>query len=253
MPLSKSFAVFFWSLVLALTSWACSESNFAGSAGKRQSSANLNGQPDAGDGDGIDATDTGGTDSGKVDAGGGGFESSDTDSGGGSDSGNDTDSGSDSDSGDDTNDGDDNDDDIDPDEDSHSLSTRHDMRVKRSDADHAMSVTVDLMKDDVVISSHSESYDDKTNGERIFKGVCRTSGATCVRLTFSGKKTFSTPDNIEDKGKKCLIVTSQGNNQLRALVDSTGMGIIGSVCADPGEDLFTFTCPESKSLDVNCY
>jgi len=122
------------------------------------------------------------------------------------------------------------------------------MVVNRLQADHAMNVTVELFVDGKQVKSHTEKYDRNFEGERKFTNVCRTGFETCVRLTFHGEKTFSSNGQTSDKGAQCLILTQVGTTQIRALVDTTGMGFLGSVCADSNEDLFTFTCPNSEKV-----
>lgn len=231
MPLSKSIAVFFWSVVLAITSWACSESNFAGSTGKRQSSASLNGQPDAGDG----ADTGGGLDDGANDDGGADEDSTGTNSGGNSNSGNGNGNGSNSESGEDEDDGDDgadNDDDIDTDEESNSLETREDGKISISKHEDKFAAKFRYETDggwSDWISATNSSY----------PMLCHKFKDTVLEMEVAGGKQMKGPISPPHAD---IRITSNGS-KISVMVEDGGCAF-GGGCT-PDDFIFTLSCPST--------
>jgi len=244
-PLTNSLVVACAALALILSASACNSGDFAGGSGDRglsldgKGNKKGKGSDDANDDGSGDGQSSGGSSQGSE----GGTEGDGLQ--GGEDSGKEGDGldGDDSEGGEGESE-------VGTDGDEVTKKTRHNMIVTRLQSDHEMSVQVQLFQKGVPIASHTETYDRKFKGERVFPNLCRTGLDTCVRLTFTGQRTFSSKDqaSMMDKGTHCLVVTEDHLTQLKALVDTSGMGIFGSVCADPNEDLFTFSCPDSKKL-----
>lgn len=232
--------------LLFLGAQACSSSNFAGGAG---GTAGLTGKGGKGgkdsSNDGEDGADGPGADSNDGPEGGGGKDSGGED---GPDGGL---AGSDNNGGDDSPDGDD---------DEISAKTHHDMDITRGEAETPTEIKIELVKKGKTVKTETVLFGEKETEAKKAKLMCRNSKDTCVKITFTNKDDNDENGHIEVVGGNptasvsCSWAQETGNS---ALVDvdmdgdeQSGIFDQGTCKAEDKDDQFTFTCPQSKKLQV---
>jgi hypothetical protein len=234
-------------MCLAMTMYACTDSNFAGSGSKK--SLNLTGGKDGNDGpggndapdgapdsgspgtatagnDGPDGNATAGNDgpdgngTGGVDtADGNGTGGIDTDDGNG---GNDApDDGGNDDGGPGLDDGSET-----------SLKLRHDGTLSYADRDDSHTIKIETIIKGNVVATFTKAVDDEEKGPFTLTAACRNKRETCLRVTVTGEET-----QVVGASACTSITGGAGSPAVSIHADSNGAGPIGSCLGGAAEAL----------------
>lgn len=231
--------------LLFLGAQACTDSNFAGGGGGTAGLTGKGGKSgkDGKDGeDGADGPD--GTDTADGPDGGG----KDSDGEDGPDGGL---AGSDDNGGDDTPDGEDGE---------ISAKTHHDMEITRGEAETPTQIKIELQSKGKTVKTETVDWGESEKEAKKAKLLCRNQKDTCVKITFINKDDNDENGHTEVVGGNptatvsCSWAQESGNS---AIVDvdmdgdeQSGIFDQGTCKAEDQDDQFTFTCPQSKKLQV---